>query len=177
MIIDTPRTALLVLALAVACGGEPKKSGSPEAKAPEVAQGAAKAQPEAPAAPADNKVKVVDGPGDDRFALRIVPPEDAAVGREGTIMVAAVPKAPWHINLDFPTKLALSAPDGVTLSKAELGKSDAAKLDEQSAEFAVTFTPSSAGEKVFTGEFKFAVCQDEACAPVTEKLDFKVAVK
>lgn len=181
MTIHTPRYALLVLGLAVACGGDQKKPATPEAKAPEATPPVA-AKPAEPAkvgdaAPAGDKVKLVDGPGDDRFALRITPPADAAVGREGVITVAAVPQGPWHINLDFPTKLALAAPEGVTLPKAELAKTDAAKLDEKSAEFAVKFTPTSAGDKAFTGEFKFAVCQDEACSPVTQKVDFKVAVK
>lgn len=181
MTIRSPRYALLVLGLAVACGGDQKKSATPEAKSPEVKPVAQneKAEPAkaADAAPAGDKVKLVDGPGDDRFALRITPPADAAVGREGVVTVAAVPQGPWHINLDFPTKLALSAPEGVTLPKPELAKADAAKLDEKSAEFAVKFTPTSAGDKTFTGEFKFAVCQDEACSPVTQKVDFKVAVK
>lgn len=174
MTIHTPRYALLVLGLAVACGGE-QKPATPEAKTPD-AKPVAAAKPAEDAAPAD-KVKVVDGPGDDRFALRITPPDDAVVGREGVITVAAVPQKPWHINLDFPTKLALSAPDGVTLPKGEMVKADAAKLDDDSAEFAVKFTPTSAGDKTFTGEFKFAVCQDEACSPVTQKVDFQVAVK
>lgn len=182
MTIRSPRYALLVLGLAVACGGDQKKPAGPDATSPEakpVAQAAKQAEPAkaADAAPAGDKVKVVDGPGDDRFAVRITPPADAAVGREGVVTVAAVPQGPWHINLDFPTKLALSAPEGVTLPKPELAKADAAKLDEKSAEFAVKFTPTSAGDKTFTGEFKFAVCQDEACSPVTQKVDFKVAVK
>lgn len=172
----THTTSLLLLAscLLFACGGEQK--ATPVAKAPEKATPSDAKAPEPAAKPGD-KVKVVEGPGDDRFVLRIDPPADAAVGREGTITIAAVPQGPWHINLDFPTKLALSAPEGVTLAKAELSKPDAAKLDDKSAEFAVKFTPSSAGDKSFTGEFKFAVCQDEACSPVTEKLAFKVAVK
>lgn len=175
----TSACALLLLCLSVACGGDQKPT-TPDAKAPDAGKTAGKTEPAKVADPPkaeDPKVKVVDGPGDDRFALRITPPADAAVGREGVVTIAAVPQGPWHINLDFPTKLALSAPDGVTLAKTELAKGDAAKLDEKSAEFAVKFTPSSAGDKQFTGEFKFAVCQDEACSPVTEKVDFKVAVK
>lgn len=184
MITHTTRALLVSLSLALsACGGE-QKPAAPDAKAPDAGKTAAAekpadkaADPAKTAAAGDSKVKVVDGPGDDRFVLKITPPADAAVGREGVVTIAAVPQGPWHINLDFPTKLALAAPDGVTLAKADLAKGDAAKLDDKSAEFAVKFTPSSAGDKSFTGEFKFAVCQDEACSPVTEKLAFKVAVK
>ena len=93
------------------------------------------------------------------------------------LSVRVVPKQPWHMNLDFPTSLAIGAPDGVTLAKQELKKGDADKLDENSAEYSVKFTPAAAGDKAFTGKFKFAVCQDEACSPVTEEVAFKVAVK
>lgn len=176
----TLRISLLVLALA-ACGGEQKQAG-PDAKAPDAGKTAAAPAATPPAATppaADPKVKVVDGaePGDDRYAIRVEPPADAAVGREGVVKVSVVPKKPWHMNLDFPTKLAVTAPDGVNVAKAEQAKADALKFDENSAEFAVKFTPSSAGDKGFAGEFKFAVCQDEACSPVTEKVEFKVAVK
>jgi hypothetical protein len=56
---------------------------------------------------------VVEGaiPTDDRYTLRVDPPADAArSGREGTVKVTVVPKAPWHMNLDFPTSLAIGAP-------------------------------------------------------------------
>ncbi len=168
------------LALVIAACGTEQKPAGPDAKSPDTAKTAAKTDPKVADKPVEkpaDKVKVVDGPGEDRFALRIEPPTDAAVGREGVVKVSAVPQGPWHINLDFPTKLTLSAPKDVTLAKAELAKADAAAITEKSADFAVKFTPTAAGDKEFTGEFKFAVCQDEACSPVTEKVSFKVAVK
>lgn len=178
--LPTSRLIAMTLGLALAaCGGDQKPAG-PDAKSPDSSKTAAKtdAKPEVKpdAKTPDAKVKVVDGPGDDRFALRIEAPPDAAVGREGTVKIAAIPQGPWHINLDFPTKLALTAPKDVTLAKAEFAKADAA-ISDKSAEFAVKFTPTAAGDKEFSGEFKFAVCQDEACSPVTEKVAFKVAVK
>ena len=127
-----------------------------------------------------DKVKVVDGPkagGDERYDLLIEPPAEAKAGEAGKVTVKVVPKKPWHMNLDFPTSLKVDAPEGVTVTKASQKKADAVKLDDEHCEFAVDFTPASAGEQTFTGKFKFAVCQDEACAPVTEDLEFKVAVK
>jgi len=167
------RYSMLALALA-ACGAETKPAAA-DAKNPE------KAAPPAgnvAAAPAPGPVKVREGadPGDDRYALKIDVVE-AAVGREGSFNVTVTPKAPWHMNLDFPTSLAITAPDGVTLAKAELRKDDAVTLDENSAAFAVKFTPAAAGEKDLSGKFKFAVCQDEACSPVTEEFQVKLAVK
>ncbi len=167
--------AALALTL-VACGNEKAK---PVTTAPE-----ADAKP-APAADASAKadsepVKVVDGapPGEDeRYALAIEPPGQAKAGEEARVTVKVIPKAPWHINLDFPTSLKVEAPEGVTLVKADQKKGDAVKLDDDNCEFAVAFTPAAAGDKNFTGKFKFAVCQDEACSPVTEEVEFKVAVK
>ena len=132
----------------------------------------------AKAAPADKKVKVVDGAapeGDDRYELKIDTPE-AESGKESKVTVRVVPKEPWHMNLDFPTSLKVDAPEGVAVVNADLKKADA-KLDESACQFDVAFTPSAAGSQTFTGKFKFAVCQDEACSPVTEDIEFKVAVK
>lgn len=162
----------------VACGGETKPAAA-DAKSPDKAAPAPVADKGDAAKPADGGTKVIQGgdPVDDRYTLRVDPPADAVAGREGTVKVTVVPKAPWHMNLDFPTSLAIGAPDGVTLAKAEMKKADADKLDENSAEYSVKFTPAAAGDKSFTGKFKFAVCQDEACSPVTEEVAFKVAVK
>lgn len=184
---------LLVTALGlglVACGGESK----PAAQAPAESKDGAKADGAkdgegkmgeiakdgvAEANAGGDKVKVVDGaaPGDDRYALQIEPPADAAAGKEGEVVVRVVPKEPWHMNLDYPTSLKVQPPSGVSVVKADLKKADARKLDDSSCEFAVGFTPAAAGEHEFTGTFKFAVCQDEACSPVTEDVTFKVAVK
>ena len=168
-----PGLSLAVL-FACSCGGEQKPT-SPDAKVPEKTAAAA---PEKAAPVADNKVKVVEGqnPTEDRYALKIDPVE-GKVGAENTVMVTVVPKAPWHMNLDFPTSLAVAGPADVKLSKGDQNKADAIKLNEETAEFGVKFTTAAAGDKAFTGKFKFAVCQDEACSPVTEELNFRVAVK
>jgi len=178
---------ILSVGLVVGCGGESK----PAAKTP-TSEGqpktAAKAAPDAKDKPASadkadpgpGKVKVVEGKapgGDDRYALEIEPPADATKGQEGQVMVRVVPKKPWHMNLDFPTSLKVEPPPGVELANASLKKGDALTLDDDSCVFAVKFTPSEAGDHAFSGKFKFAVCQDDACSPVTEDVSFKVAVK
>jgi len=91
--------------------------------------------------------------------------------------IKVVPTGEFHMNLDFPTKLTINAPDGVTLEKAKQAKSDAVKLDKDSAEFDVAFTASSAGKKSFTGEMKFAVCTADNCSPQTSPVAFTVDVK
>ncbi|PRQ05434.1 hypothetical protein ENSA5_02540 [Enhygromyxa salina] len=131
--------------------------------------------------PVEGEQKVGTQAGDggaknEQYALQIDPSE-GVVGEEGKVNIRVVPSADWHINLEYPTKLSVTPPAGVEVAKAKLGKGDAVSLTEESCEFAVAFTPSEAGSKTFTGEFKFAVCQDTACVPKTEKLEFEVAVK
>jgi hypothetical protein len=142
----------------------------------------AKAEPAAvEGTPVEGEQKVAtvapDGAGaNEQYALQIDPGE-ATVGQPGTVSIRVIPNATWHMNLEYPTKLTVTPPAGVEVAKPKLGKDDAVKFDEQNCEFSVAFTPSEAGDKVFTGEFKFAVCQDTACVPKTEKLEFHVAVK
>lgn len=167
----------LAALLVFACGGDPK----PESEAPARASrdGDAKLSPSpAPAAP-DERVKVVEGPApgaDDRFEVQVEPAE-AEAGQPAAVTVRVLPKAPWHMNLDYPTSLRVDAPPGIELAKAELKKGDATQLNADGCQFDVGFTPKEPGEQTFTGQFKFAVCQDEACAPVTRDVEFKVAVK
>jgi len=175
----------LGLLLAVGCGGESKPAAqnpastaaSQTAKADEAKTAEAKTEP---GADAGEKVKVVEGKspgGDDRYALVVEPPAEATAGKEGEVVVRVVPKEPWHMNLDFPTSLKVTPPEGITLVDADLEKGDARKLDDRTCEFAVKFTPAAAGEHTMTGKFKFAVCQDEACSPVSEEVQMRVAVK
>lgn len=130
--------------------------------------------------PVDGAQKVAMAPGgakdEQQYALQIEPGE-AKVGEPGKVSIRVVPKGEWHMNLEYPTKLEITAPAGSTVAKPKLGKDDAVAFTEEGAEFAVAFTPNKAGDQTFTGEFKFAVCQDEACVPRTEQLEFHVAVK
>ena len=84
----------------------------------------------------------------------------------------------FHVNQEYPVKISVTAPAGVTLTKATLKKEDAVKFEEKGADFDIAFTSTDSGKKDFTGEAKFAVCKGkEACKPVTEKLAFSVDVK
>jgi hypothetical protein len=170
---------LLGVSLVAACDGD--KQSAP-ASAP--ADAASKAAPDpAPIAgapvdgPTGNPAVVAGGADPARYTLSIEPPSDVAVGQPGVVKIKVLPKDPWHMNLEYPTKLAVAAPEGVTLAKPELGKADAIALTEETCEFDVAFTATSQGEQAFSGKFKFAICQDEACSPVQEDIRFQVAVK
>lgn len=166
----------LAALLVFACGGDPKPEPEAPAKASQEPQ--AKTAP-APAEADGARVKVVEGPApgaDDRFELH-VEPVAAQAGQPASVTVRVLPKAPWHMNLDYPTSLRVEPTAGIELAQTDLKKSDATQLDADGCQFDVGFTPKASGEQTFTGQFKFAVCQDEACAPVTRDVEFKVAVK
>jgi hypothetical protein len=176
--------SILLLSLATTlllpgCAGDAAK-GEATGKTDKAAE-PAKTDEAVPGKPVEGegKVAAIEGSGDEDkpYDLSIDKPE-ATVGAEGKVSIKIVPRGVWHLNLEFPTSLSVVPPAGVTVGKPTQKQADAVKFDEQSAEFAVSFTASEAGEKTFTGEFKFAVCEgEEACMQKTEKLEFVVAVK
>jgi hypothetical protein len=171
--------ALLACALAVAapaCDADDSVHPTDTA-APGAGESSASARIEPKPVDGGGKTATLAGGGEEeRYTLAIEPAEVAA-GDAGRVVIKVVPREPWHINLDFPTSLSIQAPEGVKVDKAEQAKADAVALTDTSCEYGVGFTAQAPGTKTFTGTFKFAVCQDEACSPVTEKLEFQVAVK
>lgn len=174
--------ALALVGLLSACASNSNDAAAKDGKSKDAEPAKTEAAPvEVEGTPVEGEQKVAtvapDGVGtNEQYALQIEPGE-ATVGQPGSVSIRVIPNATWHMNLEYPTKLTVTPPAGVAVAKPKLGKDDAVKFDEQNCEFAVAFTPSEAGDKVFTGEFKFAVCQDTACVPKTEKLEFHVAVK
>lgn len=128
--------------------------------------------------------------GDDAFRLKaeegtltIELPPDIKAGAEVTAKVMVTPVAPYHVNKEFPTKLALTPPEGVTLAKAEMkaggadqAKGDADALDDKQLAFSVKLTPQ-AGSHTINGTFKFAVCDKDTCLAKKEAISIVVAAK
>src|SRR5688572_5267649 len=135
-----------------------------------------------------------DGAGDPkRFQLQpeegklaIEPPAGAKAGSEVIAKVVVTPGSAYKVNTEFPTKLTLETPQGVTIAKAELkaggqdkAKGDAEVFDESNLTFAVKLTPAQAGSYTINGSFKFAVC-DKAkttCLAKKESIAIQVAAQ
>ena len=111
------------------------------------------------------------------YELKAAGPSTLALGGAGTVKVEIKPTGGWHMNLDFPTSLSLTAADGLSVAKGKLKKGSAKRLDESGLVFEVPVTAASAGSHTLEGTLKFALCRDEACAPVKEAIKVKVAVK
>lgn len=159
-------------AVSVGCAGSEGKDAAP------TEEGAKKSLEPKPV-DGPQKVASVDGaPGDggDEYEVKISPAE-AKVGEAAKVTIEVLPADGWHLNMEFPTALTVEAPADVSLAKAEYGKADAVEFGEGRGEFAVGYTASAAGDKAFSGELKFAICQDTGCAPRTERLAFNVPVE
>jgi len=154
-------------------GVKPAGEGAPAAGAPGT-----------PAAPAP-------GADDDRLRLRpeegtlaIEPPADAKAGTEVVAKVTVKPGKGYHVNTEYPIKLTLLPPTGVTLAKTDFaagghdkGKGDADALTEQGLAFAVKLTPAAGGNYTVNGKFKFAVCDANQCLPKKENIAITLAAK
>jgi hypothetical protein len=115
--------------------------------------------------------------------LAIQAPPDATAGAEATAKIVITPATSYHVNTEFPVKLELQPPSGVTLPKAlfvaggDKGKGDADAFDEQQLAFAVKLTPAQAGNVTVSGTIKFAVCDKDSCLPKKEPVTIAFAVK
>lgn len=110
------------------------------------------------------------------YTVQVELPARATRGQEAIAHVRVHPKAPWHMNLEYPAKLQLKAPADVELVAPLLRKGDAERYDDQALEFSVLFTPQAQGPHEIQGELDFAVCGDASCGPVTESLQLAFEV-
>jgi hypothetical protein len=88
-----------------------------------------------------------------------------AAGAETVARVVVRPGKGFHMNKDYPTKLSLELPAGVTSAKAVLMPADAETFDDNQLAFAVKLTPAAAGDYSIPATLKFAVCTDSTCNP------------
>jgi len=187
------RLALFALCVIAACsksaGNQDKvASPPPSGGASDVVQvphggpsmGPPKEAVPANAPPADDRSRL--HPEEGKLAIEL--PADAKAGAEVIAKVTVTPGAGYHVNTEYPTKLTLTPPQGVTLAKAELAagghdnaKGDADALDEKQLAFAVKLTPAASGSYTINGNFKFAVCDKSQCLPKREAIAITVAAK
>lgn len=144
--------------------------------------------PSANAAAAD-PAKAEGASDDDPFRLKpdegrlaIESPAPTAPGTEVTAKILVTPTGPYKINKEFPTKLTLETPEGVTIAKAQLtaggidqSKGDADAFEDGQLAFSVKLTPSKAGNHTINGTFKFAVCDKDTCLSKKEQIQIAVA--
>lgn len=112
----------------------------------------------------------------DQYDVNVKSPS-AKANERAVVKLSIAPKGAFHMNLEYPTKLTIVAPDGVKIEKEKQTKDDAKRFEKGGADFEVAFVAAGAGKKSFTGEIRFAVCTDTDCKPTSEKVAFDVDVK
>lgn len=85
----------------------------------------------------------------------------------------------YHVNEEYPYKIAVNDGEGVKYTKKAFGKQsgDFKKANEHSASIEIKFTPEKAGKATVAGTFKLAVCSDKDCQTATEAISLPVTVK
>lgn len=195
------RCALLAVCVLAACsksaGNQDKVSSPPPPSGggdvAAMPQGSAPTMGGAAKPPGGGPVEAAPAPGadDDRLRLHpdegtlaVEPPADAKAGTEAVAKITVKPGKGFHVNTEYPIKLTLTPPSGVTLAKTDFaagghdkGKGDADALDEQNLAFAVKLTPAVGGSYTVNGKFKFAVCDANQCLPKKENISITLAAK
>jgi len=107
---------------------------------------------------------------------------EGKVGSELTSNLTITPTSDFHVNVDFPTKITLEAPDGVKLMKKEFtaggsskAQGDASAFSEKSMAFAIKATADKPGSYEIKGKIKFAVCKVDQCFPKNQAITITVA--
>jgi hypothetical protein len=118
-----------------------------------------------------------NGQADTSYSIKLDTPKTVAQGSEGVVKVNVIPGTGWKMNKEFPTKLQVKAPAGVTVVKDQQSLEDAEKFADKGATFAITFKADSPGQKAFEADFKFAVCTDATCDPKKQTLAWVVDVQ
>ncbi|MDI1477456.1 hypothetical protein [Polyangium sp. y55x31] len=111
----------------------------------------------------------------DKYDVKVSPAAGKS-GAKATAIVTVKAKGAYHVNLEYPHKLVLKAPEGVTVEKAKLVAADA-KVSKEELSFAVVATAAAPGKKTIEAELKGAVCTDTTCEPFTETVSIPVDAK
>jgi hypothetical protein len=98
-------------------------------------------------------------------------------GSEGRFEVHLSGRNGYHVNQEYPIRLTIRPPEGVTLPKATLQRTDASTFAETGAIFPVAFTAAAAGHKDFGGELSFSVCNAQNCLLEREPVNLGVDVQ
>lgn len=170
------------------CGSKDKASPPPApatARTPTPPAGAATAGPGAPtgerAVTGGEGAAPVANPGptepDPSFELATEQPAAVAVAVAATARLVVHPGPGLHMNLDYPTGLTLTPPDGVSLPKATLAAADVQTLTSKELAFAVPMSAAAQGQYKIPGTFRFAVCDDGGCYPKKRTVELLLTVQ
>ena len=113
----------------------------------------------------------------ENYVIEAVTQGTPTVAQEGEVEIRLVPRNGYHVNAEYPIRLRVTPPAGVTLARAEFDKAAAKEFGDPRAIFGVRFTPAAAGEASFTADFRFSVCNPQTCLLPQENLRWSVTAQ
>jgi hypothetical protein len=131
------------------------------------------------------------GPVDAQYRLQptegklvVDSPTEAAPNTQTSSKIVITVAEGYELTTNYPLKLSLEAPQGVTLEKAvltsggmERALGDAEMLDKSGLSFIVKATATAPGSFTIHGVLKFSVCDHEACIAKKEPIEIALNVK
>lgn len=143
-------------------------------------QGGQQPEPAAGNQPAAAEPKQAGQPkraADESFKLTVEAP-GGKVGEQLAATVKVVPRGVYKVNLEYPHKLQVTAPEASSPKALKLTTKDA-KLSEAELSFKPAFKLSAAGDHTFEGKVRFSVCTKKQCEIKAEKVKwvFKVTAE
>jgi len=145
-------------------------SASNGAGSPEGGEGAAVA-PAAEEGPAGPEAS------GDSYALRAQGQPGYASGALGSYQIELEGRGGWHVNQDYPIRIALAEVEGLSYPKAELDRADAADFGDERARFEIPFTATGAGTHQAQAHVHFAMCNPENCVLLDRRLALDLRVE
>jgi hypothetical protein len=96
-------------------------------------------------------------PSQKELTVEVVPPAIAKVGAATTAHVTIKPGAGYHINTEYPWKLALAPTPGLEAAKGD------ARAEESVLAVPITVTATAAGNHELRGTVTFGICKHDQC--------------
>ena len=180
------KTMLVTVLLAqgtIGCAGggssqpEDATSAAPTTSAPETAAPDTAAPAAASGAPEAGGAAIHPAVSHENYVIEVAPPGTTTTNQEAQVDVRLVPRNGYHVNHEYPIKLHVTAPAGVTLPRPEYDRAAATEFGEPRAVFGVRFTPTSAGQKDFQADFNFSVCNPQTCMLERQHLTWSVTAQ
>lgn len=106
------------------------------------------------------------------FAVEMASKNPVKVGETGHLTITLTPKAPFHVNAEYPHRFKVTSAKGSN-APATVVTAEPAKRKPTQLELSVPVVPSQIGSGELEGELSFSVCTAEKC--LMEKRQLKTA--
>lgn len=108
------------------------------------------------------------------FKMTLLPAGAVRAGAVVPLALSLEATGGYHVNQDYPTRIDLTLPAGVTAVKTSFAKAEAKEFSDPRARFEMPVTPAAAGDYDVVAKVAFAVCTEEHCVPDERTLTLRL---